>query len=91
MTDFDSVSTDRLRGADHGLREAAQLLLGHEDCIAVDVVECADGDPALEVTLWGGRVESDVLGVLAGFGCSLDPDATATRGDPTHTRLVVRA
>lgn len=75
----------------HDLREIGQLLLGIEAVEAVDVLEGADGDAVLEVTLWGDRVSSAVLGVLAGRGVAIDPDGTATRGDPTHTRLVVRA
>jgi hypothetical protein len=75
----------------HELREVGQLLLGIESVEACDVVDGADGAAVLEVTLWGGVVPSEVLGVLAGRGVAIDPDATATRGDPTHTRLVVRA
>jgi hypothetical protein len=84
------MSDDDGRASDHNLREAGQLLVAHERVEAVDIVSDGGIDPALEATLSGGDVPPSVLSILAGFGVALDPDATATRGNPVHTRLVAR-
>lgn len=74
----------------HRAREAAQVALGIDDVEAADVHADSHEGTYLELTVWGGSVPTAVMDVLVSFGCALDPDKTATRGDPTHTVVVAR-
>lgn len=62
---------------------------------ALDCVEAVDlhhqpGDETkeLEIVQWGGDIDTRVLALLADAGLAINPDATATRGTPTHTTIV---
>ena len=73
----------------HAARECAQLALLDDAVAAADVVERAGGQSVVEVVIHDNRVPPRLLALLADWDLALDPDATATRGDPTHTVVVV--
>jgi hypothetical protein len=77
--------------ATHAARECAQVALGYGVVIEADVVaDPATDEPTLELTLAEAAVTPNVLTLLADHALALDPDRTATRGDPTHTVVVAR-
>jgi len=74
---------------DFHLRQAAQLMHGIDDVRTVDVLEYTQGDPTLEVTVWGGVVPPAVLDVLSTYDCALAAQQTGTQGDDPMTTMVV--
>jgi hypothetical protein len=75
----------------HALREVAQLAAGVDGIASADVIEdVRTGDPMVELTVRADVVGTDVLAFMANHDLALDPDRTATRGDPTHTVVVAR-
>ena len=73
----------------HVARELAQVCLLSPSVADVDVLEDPDGC-TVEVVVRDHRIRPRLLGQLAALDVSLDPDGTATRGDPTHTVVVAR-
>lgn len=77
--------------ARHAARDCAQVALGYGAVMEADVVaDPATDGPLVELTLASATVTPAVMRVLADRGFALDPDRTATRGDPTHTVVVAR-
>jgi len=62
---------------------------GIDDVRAVDVLEDTQGDPRLEVVIWGGVVPPKVLDVLATYDCALSAQQTGTQGDDPMTTVAV--
>lgn len=81
------TTTDR-----HDLREAAQVLLGTPGVQSVDVLEDIDGTPKLEAVVGPRyeRVPPRVLRIAGRHDVGLDPDASASRGQPRHFVVVLR-
>jgi hypothetical protein len=76
--------------ARHRAREAAQVALGVDGVVGADEHDGPDGTPEVEIVYQGSMVPPRLLDILRTRSLSLDPDATATRGHPTHTVVVAR-
>ena len=68
----------------------ADLALLEASVKATDVVEQASGDVVCELVVADNCVPAPIVWLLGRHDLSIDPDATATRGDPTHTVVVAR-
>ena len=68
----------------------ADLALLEASVEATDVVEQASGDVVCELVVADNCVPAPIVWLLGRHDLSIDPDATATRGDPTHTVVVAR-
>jgi len=75
----------------HACREAAQMALEIDGVQASDVIADPGTDaPVVEIVVANNRIEPSLLQLLADAGLAIDPDATDTRGNPTHTVVVAR-
>lgn len=74
----------------HDLREVGQVLLGLPVVQAVDVFESPDG-PQLEAVVGPdlSRVPPRILRIAGRHDVGLDPDASGSRGEPTHYIVVL--
>jgi len=72
------------------LETVADLALLDECVDASDVVEQASGQVVCELVVSRAVIPPSIVWLLGRYDLSIDPDATATRGDPTHTVVVAR-